>query len=145
MSLEGMDELVNKINLMGIKTSQAINPALKAAAEPILNEVQETTAYIDRTHKLRDSMKISGIKTVRGAKAIWVGDVDKQANYSWYVEFGHSKAQSNKNMSAKDKASGKMDMVTDAAPHPFMQPAYNHNKETCKEIMKTYLQEALRI
>lgn len=144
MSLEGMDALINKIELMGIKTNAVISPALKAAAEPVLNEAKGTAAFIDKTGNLRKAMKISNVKTIKGVKAVWVGDVDKQANYSWYVEFGHSKAQSIKNMSAKDKQAGKLVKVTNAAPHPFLQPAFQNHEEESKQIIKAYLQAALK-
>eukprot|EP00825_Cyclidium_porcatum_P010689 TRINITY_DN15478_c0_g1_i2.p2 TRINITY_DN15478_c0_g1~~TRINITY_DN15478_c0_g1_i2.p2 ORF type:complete len:150 (-),score=46.82 TRINITY_DN15478_c0_g1_i2:33-482(-) len=101
MSLEGMDALINKIELMGIKTNAVISPALKAAAEPVLNEAKGIAAFIDKTGNLRKAMKISNVKTIKGVKAVWVGDVDKQANYSWYVEFGHSKAQKKKKKKKK--------------------------------------------
>lgn len=143
VELVGVDELVNKLELMGTKTNAIIAPALKAAAEPILSETIATTEFIDRSGHLRSAMKISNVKNINGTKAVWVGDVDKKANYSWYVEFGHSKSQSNKNMSAKDKAKGKLELVTEAAPHPFLQPAFENHKEEAKEIIKTCLKEAL--
>lgn len=145
IELVGLDELVNKLELMGTKTNAIIEPALKAAAAPILLEAKTTAEFIDRSGHLRDSMKISDVKNIAGSKAIWVGDVDKKANYSWYVEFGHSKAQSIKNMSAKDKEVGKLDKVTFAPPHPFLRPAFQNHIDEAKEIMKTCLAEALKL
>lgn len=144
IELEGMDELINRIEAMGNKTSQAINPILIAAAQPVLDDVQRTAAYIDHSGHLRGAMKKSNVKVAKGIKSIWVGDVDKTANYSWYVEFGHSKAQSTKNMSARDKFKGKLNKVTEAAAHPFMQPGFDRNKQEVRNIMKQMLQDILK-
>lgn len=126
VELQGVGDLLNRIELMGQKTAKAINPILKEAAAPVLEEVQNTTQFIDRSGNLRAAMKMSNVKTIAGVKAIWVGDVDKVANYSWYVEFGHT------NKDGKN-----------TPPHPFMRPAFQNNKDEAKKIIFARLKEAL--
>lgn len=126
VELQGMGDLLNRTELMGQKTAKVINPILKEAAEPMLEEIQKTTEFIDHSHNLRNAMKMSKVKTIQGVKAIWVGDVDKTANYSWYVEFGHT------NKDGKN-----------APPHPFIRPAFQNNKDTAKQIIIAKLREVL--
>ena len=47
----GMDEILKWAEETGEKVRSVIDPALKAAAEPILSEMQHTTAFKDQKDK----------------------------------------------------------------------------------------------
>lgn len=89
--VQGMEELMKKLEQMGKAGAKIENKALQKAAEPLLEEVKNTTVFNDVTGNLRKSIKMSRVKVAKDGKYIWIGDVDRKANYSWYVEFGSSK------------------------------------------------------
>jgi HK97 gp10 family phage protein len=122
IELLGLDDLLSAMELMGVKMSDGIGPALEYGAEPVLNDMQNTTVFKDRTGKLRKSLKISSIKTKRSQKFVWVGDIDREAPYSWDVEFGTSKMEA----------------------RPFMGPAMEKRKSETSERIRQKLTEALK-
>jgi HK97 gp10 family phage protein len=123
IELTGMGDLIDKLDLMVANSKQVIDETLKAAAAPILADAQQTTAFHDRSGRLRKSLKISKVKSGKNSrKLVWVGDVDAKAQYSWYVEYGHSNVRA----------------------HPFMGPAFERHKEEAYRIIKEKLTEALK-
>jgi HK97 gp10 family phage protein len=124
LSLEGFSELLEKIEALGRKAARIENEALKTAAEPILEDAQSTTQFIDRSGDLRAGLKVSEVKTRAGVKYVLVG-IDKSDNskvfYGKFIEWGTSK------MPAK----------------PFLEPAFDRNKANSMEIMKKTFKEAL--
>lgn len=122
IDLEGISDLLDTLSLYGANVNAATNDALKAAATPILKEAQETTAFHDRTGKLRKSLKLS---RVTGNKYQYKYiRVFTDSPHAHLVEFGHS--------------------GNTAPAHPFLDPAYEHHKEEAQEIIKAKLREALR-
>lgn len=125
IELTGVDEILNKLQQIGTNISRLENKALKNAAEPVLEDAKATNAFNDRTGKLRKGLKISNIKKLDGIKYVLVG-VDKSDNskiyYGKFLEFGTSK------MPAK----------------PFLQPAYEKNKDTIEKTIAETLKEGLR-
>ena len=144
VEFSGMPELIEKLEATNGRFNTVENQALKAGAQPILEDMKNTTAFKDRTGRLRKSLKISGIKRTGGRKSVWVGDTDGKCNYSWFVEFGHSIGQSRKNMSAKDKRAGKLNKVTYAPARPFVAPALERHKREAIEIIKAELRQAIK-
>lgn len=122
IDFSGLGNLVEELELKVNNASAVENAALKAAAQPILEEAQNTTAFIDHSGKLRDSLKMSSIKKVNGVKTIQDYSSDPVAHL---VEYGHGGP-------------------APAAPHPFLEPAYNHHAAEAKEIIKQMLAEALK-
>lgn len=122
LELEGVDSVIAKLEAMGKKANQAINEALEAGADPILKEAKSSTQWKDRSGRLRKSLMISKVKTSKRGKVIWVGDVERKAPYSWYIEYGHSKG------SAK----------------PFLRPAYMKKKQESKQLIMQTLSEAIK-
>lgn len=125
VELEGVDEILNKLQQMGINISRLENKALKNAAEPVLADARATNAFDDRSGNLREGLKISNVKNKEGTKYILVG-VDKGDNskvfYGKFLEFGTSK------MPAR----------------PFLQPAYEKNKDNIKRTIAETLKEGLK-
>jgi len=112
--LQGFEELSKKLESMGKKGTKIEDNALISAAIPILEDAKNTAAFDDVTGKLRKSLKISKVKKSKSGKTVWVGDVDKEANYSWYVEYGSSKVR----------------------PRAFLKPAFDKNKDKVLENIK---------
>lgn len=125
IELEGVDEILNKLQQIGNNISRLENKALKNAAQPVLDDVKSSNSFNDRSGNLRKGLKISNIKNKEGVKYVLVG-VDKSDNskiyYGKFLEFGTSK------MSAK----------------PFMQPAYEKNKDNIQKTIAETLKEGLK-
>lgn len=125
IELTGVDEILNKLQQIGTNISKLENKALKNAAEPVLEDAKVTNAFNDRSGKLRKGLKITNVKKKDGMKYILVG-VDRGDNsevfYGKFIEFGTSK------MPAR----------------PFLQPAYEKNKQNIKRIIAETLKEGLK-
>jgi HK97 gp10 family phage protein len=125
IELTGVDEILNKLQQIGINISRLENKALKNAAEPVLEDGKSTNAFNDKSGKLRKGLKISNIKNKEGMKYVLVG-VDKSDNskifYGKFLEFGTSK------ISAR----------------PFLQPAYEKNKDNIQQTIAETLKEGLK-
>ena len=123
IELTGVDEILNRLQQIGANVGKLENKALKNAAEPVLEDAKVNVPV--RTGKLKKGLKITNIKKKEGIKYILVG-VDKgdnsEAFYGKFVEFGTSKR----------------------VAHPFLQPAYEKNKNTIKEIIAETLKEGLK-
>lgn len=125
IELTGVDEILNRLQQIGTNISRLENKALKNAAEPVLEDAKATNAFNDRIGRLRKGLKISNIKNKEGVKYILVG-VDKSDNskifYGKFLEFGTSK------ISAR----------------PFLQPAYEKNKDNIEKTIAETLKEGLK-
>lgn len=123
--VEGLDTLLRKLENMGKEGSIIENNSLVEAVNPILEDEKSTTLFKDRTGKLRNSLKISKVKKSKYGKAIWIGDVDKKANYSWYVQFGSTKSKPHK-------------------ARPFITQAFERNKDTVYQNLKNSIEKNLK-
>lgn len=125
IELTGVDEILNKLQQIGTNISRLENKALKNAAEPVLEDARATNAFNDKSGKLRKGLKISNIKKKEGVKYVLVG-VDKSDNskifYGKFLEFGTSKM----------------------AARPFLQPAYEKNKDNIQQTIGETLKEGLK-
>lgn len=125
IELTGVDEILNKLQQIGTNISRLENKALKNAAEPVLEDAKVTNAFNDRSGRLRKGLKISNIKNKEGMKYVLVG-VDRSDNskifYGKFLEFGTSK------ISAR----------------PFLQPAYEKNKDNIQQTIAKTLKEGLK-
>nr|WP_269144114.1 HK97-gp10 family putative phage morphogenesis protein [Clostridium guangxiense] len=123
IELTGVDEILNRLQQMGENVGRLENKALKNAAGPVLEDAKANVPI--RTGKLKEGLKIGKIKNKDGVKYILVG-VDRGDNseifYGKFIEFGTSKR----------------------AAHPFLQPAYEKNKNRIKEIIAATLKEGLK-
>jgi len=101
--LTGMDELLNKIEKLGKEGMIIEKQALKKAGE-VMKAEAKSEAPRDKGN-LVDSIKVSSVKKKNSTHYVWVGDVDRKAEYGWYHEFGTSKLPANPWLSrACDKA-----------------------------------------
>ena len=123
LELQGMTTLLNKLQELGKKGNQAVNQAIEVGAQPILQELQTTTVFVDRTGDLRRAQKVSKVKSRKNTKFVWVGDVDRQCPYAWPLELGTSKT----------------------VARPYMREAWNKKKQESLRVIKEELQKGLKI
>lgn len=122
MELEGMDNLIRKIEDMGKAGTRIENAALKKAGELIMEEAKNNVPF--RKGKLKEGLKVSGVRKKGGNKFVLAG-IQKGDNskifYGKFLEFGTSKMKA----------------------RPFMGPAYESKKEEAKEAIKDELRRGL--
>lgn len=123
LELQGMTTLLNKLQELGKKGNQAVNQAIEVGAQPILQELQTTTVFVDRTGDLRRAQKVSKVKSRKNTKFVWVGDVDRKCPYAWPLELGTSKT----------------------VARPYMREAWNKKKQESLRVIKEELQKGLKI
>lgn len=124
MELEGVDELIKKIEELGKRGSRIENKALKKAGQVIVDEAKKTTAFTDRTGKLRKGLKVSGVRSKDGNKYVLAGiqkDDNSEIFYGKFLEFGTSK------MNAR----------------PFLGPAYESKKDEARKVIIQELKKGL--
>lgn len=120
--LQGLDELLNQLQQISDKAGRTENKALKAAAQPVADEMKSlvNVSTIDHLH-IRDNIQISGIKSKGGIKYVEIGP-GKETNWrAKFLEWGTSKMQAK----------------------PFVQISYEHKKNEVLEIIKQTIAEAL--
>ncbi|MDV3428357.1 MAG: HK97 gp10 family phage protein [Bacillota bacterium] len=124
IELNGMSELIEKLEATNAKAKSIENNALKAGAQPIFEDMKNTTAFKDKTGDLRKALTVGKIKTKNGVKSIQIGIERGYVKYFYgnFLEFGTSK------MPAR----------------PFIHPAYLRHKQETLEIIKSYLRQALK-
>ena len=127
MEIEGIDELISKLNSMGQNVSKLEKDILEYASEPLAKEMKNLV-HVSGKHAayykhIRDDIQISKVQEKDGVKFIEVGPGKKTNWRAKFLEWGTSK------MSA----------------HPFAQPAFEKSKPTVLDRMKQKLKEVLRI
>ncbi|AGF54797.1 hypothetical protein HMT_33 [Clostridium phage HM T] len=120
--VDGLDSIFRKLQNMGKEGAIIEDKSLMESVQPVLEDQENTTMFKDRTGNLRRSLKISKVKKVKGTKVVWIGDVDKKANYSWYIEWGDSKRK----------------------PRPFMRQSYDRNKNQVYQRLKEAIENNLQ-
>nr|WP_208461159.1 HK97-gp10 family putative phage morphogenesis protein [Clostridium botulinum] len=122
MELDGMDNLIRKVEDMGKAGTRIENKALKKAGELIVEEAKNNVPV--KTEKLKKGLKVSGVRKKGGNKFVLAG-IQKGDNskifYGKFLEFGTSKMKA----------------------RPFMGPAYESKKNEAKEVIKDELRRGL--
>jgi len=122
ISLEGVNELIAQLEAMGKNVSKVENIALKAAAQPVAEDMRSLVHVSDISHKhIRDNIEISGVKKGDAGKYVTVGPGKETAWRAKFLEFG------TKNMPAA----------------PFVQPAGEKNADNVSRIIGEKLKEGL--
>ncbi|RXI58985.1 HK97-gp10 family putative phage morphogenesis protein [Clostridium tetani] len=137
MELEGIEQLIKKVEGMGKAGARAENKALKKAGELINEEIKARAptsvsprqpkgkTQMWRTGKhAKELLKVSGIRSKNERKYVLAGlqrGDNSKAFYLKFKEFGSSKESA----------------------QPFMAPAYESKKEEAKEVIKQELRKAL--
>lgn len=119
IELEGMEELLSKLEQIGTKTANSITKeALQKAGEFEASEMEKEAPK--RTGDMAESIKVSNIKSKNGGKYVEISP-DKEHFYYFFVEKG------TKNMSA----------------NPFMARTFAKTKKEIQEIIKQALKRGL--
>ncbi|EPY2286639.1 HK97-gp10 family putative phage morphogenesis protein [Clostridium sporogenes] len=122
MELDGMDNLIRKIEDMGKAGVRVENAALKKAGQIIVDEAKNNVPV--KTEKLKKGLKVSGVRKKGGNKFVLAG-IQKGDNskifYGKFLEFGTSKMKA----------------------RPFMGPAYESKRGEAKEVIKEELRKGL--
>jgi hypothetical protein len=79
ITIEGIPELIAKLEAMNVKIDAVAARALREAGELVVEEAKTTTAFIDRTGKLREFLKVSQVRSLAGTKYVLAG-IDKGDN-----------------------------------------------------------------
>ena len=97
---------------------------MKKAGQEIVDEAKTTSAFHDRSGKLRRGLKVSGVRSKKGHKYVFAG-IQKGDNseifYGSFLEFGTSKM----------------------AARPFLGPAYESKKREAEKVIKEELRKGL--
>ena len=124
MDFKGFDELIKELEQLGRKGSRIENKSLKAGAQPILNEAKNSSAFKDRSGKLRKGLTVGRPRIKNGSKYVLIG-IDKgdisEIYYGKFLEFGTSKMQA----------------------RPFLGPAFEMKKSEAMNIMQKEIKEGL--
>lgn len=124
MELEGMEQLIKRVEGMGKVGIKIENKALKKAGQIIVDEAKKNVPV--KIGKLKEGLKVSGVRKKNGNKYVFAG-IQKGDNseifYGKFLEFGTSR------QNAK----------------PFMAPAYESKKNEAKEVIKQELRNALKL
>lgn len=119
IKIEGMQELLAKIEQLGKEGVKIEGQALKKAGEHLKEQMITETPV--RTGELRDSIEVSTVKTKQGRRYVEVGPNKKTNWRAKFVEFGTSKNRAN----------------------PFMARTYERNKEEIQEMIKEEIKKGL--
>ncbi|QCH27985.1 HK97-gp10 family putative phage morphogenesis protein [Clostridium tyrobutyricum] len=124
IELNGMSELIEKLEATNAKAKSIENNALKAGAQPIFEDMKNTTAFKDKTGDLRKALTVGKIRTKDGVKSIQIGIEGGYVKYFYgkFIEFGTSQIPA----------------------RPFIHPAYERHKRETIEIIKSELRQALK-
>lgn len=129
LTTEGFKEAIDELyRMVGNAESRAvIDRALKAAAVPIRDKIIENIERGGHVWSGRLITSISVGRTIGVRKSgyrIKIGSMGQMAPHAHLVEFGHGGPKP-------------------AAPHPFVQPAYDTTKDEAYAILKEQLKAAL--
>ncbi len=118
LRVDGIDQLLTELTRRGQQGLQIGNSALKSAGEIVKQSIEQHAPR--QSGKLKNSIKVSGVKTKDGVKYVEIGP-DKDAYYAKFLEFGTVK------MRAK----------------PFMAPALENARDQALAVLKEELRRGL--
>lgn len=126
MEVDGLDNIINRLESMGKAGSRLEGESLKAGAELIVEEARnnlESNGNV-RTGELKEGLKVGKIRRKGARKYVEAGITKEDISnifYGKFIEWGTSK------MPAK----------------PFLGPAYENKKDEAKEIILSELKRGL--
>lgn len=114
--ITGADELARRLNILGDKAKEIVEPAARTAAEVIEKAAKENVPH--KTGNLKKSIK-SEAESIAPLKATFT--VGSDVFYAPFVERGHPVVRNKK-------------VIGSADPHPFLRPALDENKAEAKKV-----------
>jgi HK97 gp10 family phage protein len=124
IEISGLNELMANLAKAGANVNRAASIALKAAAEPIADDMRKLVHVSSESHRhIRDDITISPVKKQGDVQYITIGPGPETRWRARFLEFGTSG-------SGKHKAT---------MAFPFIQPAGEKNKDTVPAIIAKVL------
>ena len=130
LDLQGLDQLMAKLEKMNTNVNKVQNQALREAAKPVL-ESQKQNVPKD-THKLEKGLKIGRISTKQGVKTITIGIHGKDNPDLFYGKF------QNWGYTVKSKKGVKV-----IPGKFFIERSKEENKDEVINIMKATIKEGI--
>jgi len=118
LEIEGVDNVLKKLEELGAKGRRIENSALRSAGDRVKGAIQDEVPV--RTGNLKRNIAVSNVRTKDGVKHVEIGP-NKDGWYGRFVEFGtvHIKA------------------------NPFMSRGYEKSKEDAVKIIQDELKKEL--
>ncbi len=120
----GADEIARRLNVMGEKAKEIVEPAAMAGAEVIRKAASDNAPR--RTGFLAEHI-VAEVKDVQPLKATIAVGPHKDAFYGLFVEFGHALVRGGKKATRR--------VLGNVPARPFLRPALDETKEQVKAIV----------
>lgn len=130
--ITGAGELTRRLNVLGEKAKEVVEPAAMAGAEVIRKAASEKAPR--DTGFLAEHI-VAEVKDVQPLKATIQVGPDKDAYYGLFVELGHALVR------GSTKATRKV--IGNVPPHPFLRPALDENKQEAKAAVAEEIRRRL--
>lgn len=127
MALRGEQELRRWFRSTQAKMRREIKPVVKAAADPVAASARATSAFRDRSGRLRRSIKVRLQASKRNLVKFKVATDPKIAPHGHLVEKGHVLVM---------KTVNGLKTIGHVAPRPFMRPAIESNESRGEAIIR---------
>jgi len=125
--IEGLAELLNKLQRLPVDMEAALTKSLKAGSKTIVKDAQSRAPV--KTGNLRKQIKAVNNKTPSDDADIEIDvGVGKNAFYWRFIEFGYNAGKKNKH---KIEA------------RPFIRPAFDNNQQEIGDAIKASLQKVI--
>lgn len=123
LEITGLNEVMADLQDIPQQTNQAMNVALREAAEVAKKAEISHVNRSDKDHThLIDDITVGSISTIQGVKAIHIGPTEKTAWRARFLENGTSKMK----------------------PYPFVLPAGNESEQEITDIMARTIGKSIR-
>lgn len=132
LKLDGMEEVLKELYALGDKASRLENKALREGIKPIGKDMIDNSPVNSKRKSgkhAKEYLKVGGVKEINGVKTISAGIQKADRSKAYYLKF-HEWGWTTVNGKKKPA-------------RPFMQPAFNKNKDNVLEIMKGVLKKGL--
>ncbi|HBF4428992.1 HK97-gp10 family putative phage morphogenesis protein [Clostridioides difficile] len=141
ITTEGFDAILSKIESMGKSGDKLLNEAVKAGGNVILQDALPRVSK--RSGKLKDGLKVSGVKKKGGTKYVLVGITKEDNSKIFYGKFLELGASAHQIPIKKGKKKGRIINHPGVSSKPFLAPAYESKKDEAKNVMKEILKRGL--
>lgn len=140
MSIQGLDSLLKKLDMLGGNSKEALKKGIKKASKQVQGDAKDLCPVGD-TGNLRNSIQSS----VEEEKDIVIGKISTNKEYAAYVEFGTGQRGKSADIPAKEviDLSYREDW-TGMKPQSYLYPALKQNEEKVKKIIKDELKEEIK-
>lgn len=128
VKVSGADEIARRLNLMGEKAKEIIEPAAKAGAE-IIRQAASSKVPRGKTGELADSI-VAEVTEIKNLKATVSVGPDAKHFYGRFVEMGHAIVVNKK-------------VVGSVEPRPFLRPALDETKDLVEQVVAEEVRRGL--